>query len=494
MALAGVALDIMNGTFDHQKLGNSSDMFGLVNVSHEGSIEGDAGGTADESKLAETFQDYMEALISQSQDDGGRSEPEAMDNVNMEDLNPQLTTEKPDVMEIASSGLLPLDMYVMDMGSQPESPRADQDVDTQVYNNVLPEKTGSGIVRKGQPNRTNGGLESMVQSTKEKPRRATSNLRKLQNKLSQQRFRQRKRHAEAEQQSELDRMMSKIEALEAAKNELPALQLETEEMQAALKLKQNECALLKQQISAAKKAREGENNSSQEAVKEGVDEEENEEEVRSRVLEVTALEYETMVAALKNIYSEYDDGFPGDDDMAAQRKIALVLEKFVDMTYDHSMKPCVKSLMAASLAYLSKQGLDEEATPKLVQEVDALALTSAQAMEIIASRRTFLSQMDLVLQSRKKLNTTIQRKFADSLADGSSNKKTPDLVCAIDDLKGNLLCECRLRQEFQVTSFRLLHPIQIMKIILATDPHFPDFVVYANGIALQDKWDEDISQ
>lgn len=327
-----------------------------------------------------------------------------------------------------------------------------------------------------RPKPVNGILEPAVLGSKEKPtKRATSNLRKLQNKLSQQRFRQRKRHAEAEQQNELDRMLSKIEALESAKTELPKLKSENVKLQSSLEVKDKEIGLLKKEIALAKKKK-------QESINE-IEQASGHQKNIDNACE--SKEYCHMVSTLKEICAAYEDGWPPDEDMDAQRRIAPVLASFIDMAFQQTATPNMKSLFNLSLSQRREVTMVNSGDRLRVQDVfKSLNLSTGQEMKIMAKRASFVKELEVIIRTRKELNKAIQQKFASSQSSEQLISNMPSgFTTDIDQLKENIMCECNLRQNFHVMLFRLLNPIQIMKLILGSEPNFPDFVLFADVVA-----------
>jgi len=335
-----------------------------------------------------------------------------------------------------------------------------------------------------------------------KPKRPTSNLRKLQNKLSQQRFRQKKREVESNQQNELELMQKKIKELEVAKSELPELQTQNNSLEQALEVKEKEIRLLRKEIEQAKSERF---KNTTESMACRIPEEipvaiagkaQNDCNImKNRLLLATTHEYENTVNELRSIALSYPNGMPEDDDIEAQRRVAPVLYNFVDMTHADNASPCIRSLLAASLAYLSLHGLHPSMKDQISKCVRSLNLSNVQEMKVMAVRDKLMADLKLIYDERKELNQRIQNGFMQSGTTDSNGavvpmqddalKETSDaLVSDVDELKANLLCECQLRQNYQVSFFRLLQPIQMLKIILASEPGFPDLIAFSNIIAM----------
>lgn len=335
-----------------------------------------------------------------------------------------------------------------------------------------------------------------------KGKRPTSSLRKLQNKLSQQRFRQKKREIETQQQEELDKMQSKINELELAKAELPELRKQNESLEKSLNIKDRELQLLRKEIAMAKSERFEKTKDIAPVERQSPNlKKENCTVMKNRLLLATTHEYENTVNELRNIALSYPNGMPDDDDVDAQRRIATVLYNFVDLAAADSASPCIRSLLAASLAYLSMYGLDRPALQQaLHRAIQNLNLSSVQEMKIMAERDKLMSDLKLIYDERKIFNqriqegfvtegpiesyTDVESKLGATRAEAVKNATSNSLVDDVDELKNNLLCECQMRQNYQVSFFKLLQPIQILKLILGAEPAYPDLIAISNAISL----------
>lgn len=293
--------------------------------------------------------------------------------------------------------------------------------------------------------------------------------------------------------------------------ELPELKKQNDSLDKALSLKDKEIELLRKEINQAKKIRKDKlsklDHKTQDGPRfKGYDSPKRQKEcniMKNRLLLATTHEYENAVNELRAIAMSYPGGMPQDDDVEAQRRIAPILYKFVDMAQADTESLCIRSLLAASLAYLSMYGMHPDIKDSVLKIVRSLNLTSVQEMKVMGIRDKLMGDLKLLYDERKDLNQRIQNGFMKASPSGQDISGMFDesmvaqtgqgmsslLVADVDDLKKNLLCECQLRQNCQVAFFRLLQPIQCLKIILACEPRFPDLIAISNGIAEQVEMD-----